>query len=704
MIGLSTSLVKGGMTGRTYVKDGLKLYMPYRGSDASEVKFVGTGSTSFDGSNDYVKASANMGDLTSGTVCCWAYRDDKTGSEYLFDVRGVSGGDGNYILWNAGADAITVGVGSATVYVDGVVSSDVAVGAWHHIAISGIDLGDINEDVVIGARYDATEPFDGNIKNFAIWNRALTATEVQNVMYKSYAEVSGRLASGLVSWWALDATTLGAEDFPDPDLDGSPGWYLQDDWIVADGTLSGVDIVAGENAYNSTFTPVDGITYQFTFRISEYTKGGVNFYPQDIVYNAVGTYSVLHVGDGTTGSPNWNNIIGFKANGETTLTIDYVSLKPLDVEDLKGSNNGTIIGATVNTDLYGGDTPVIPRAIDNARTVQADAIGAGSAYFNVDNDDYIEIGDVELLTTAGSISAWVKIDSNTNQCVIGKYESTDPAVSRQYALNITTNKEPVFVVQSAVDSYSSSTNATSGTVLSIGTWYHLCGTFSTSQAAKLYINGVLDTTASSAISSGFDDTSETLKIGNNGDVNRHFDGNIAQVGIWDAILTQATIQSVMEKTFEELTASEKTNLVSYWALDEADGENGVLDKVDETLGSELITNGSFDTDSGWSKGTGVTISGGQALWATSGTVELTQPVSFTSGKIYKVVLDIASRTDGNIRNNTGAYAGTFSSAGTYTEYIAGSGSTFYLVGFSGFDGALNSVSVKEVNGNIGILT
>ena len=135
-------------------------------------------------------------------------------------------------------------------------------------------------------------------------------------------------------------------------------------------------------------------------------------------------------------------------------------------------------------------------------------------------------------------------------------------------------------------------------------------------------------------------------------------------------------------------------------------DNGVVqdETTGELLGDELITNGSFDTDSGWTKGTGVTISGGQALWATSGTIELTQSVSFTSGKTYKVVLDIASRTAGSIRSNTGAYgAGDFTTAGVKTEYIAGSGSTFYLVGFSGFDGALNSVSVKEVQSNIGVL-
>ena len=56
----------------------------------------------------------------------------------------------------------------------------------------------------------------------------------------------------------------------------------------------------------------------------------------------------------------------------------------------------------------------------------------------------------------------------------------------------------------------------------------------------------------------------------------------------------------MEKTYEELIASEKTNLVSYWALDEdtgytptsSSGLHAVLDKTDETLGANMVVNGS----------------------------------------------------------------------------------------------------------------
>ena len=74
MLGLGTSLIKGGKVGRAYVKDGLKLYMPYRGSDAAETQFVGTGSTSFDG-GDYVTTGLSSSGYSALTVSTWAKAD-----------------------------------------------------------------------------------------------------------------------------------------------------------------------------------------------------------------------------------------------------------------------------------------------------------------------------------------------------------------------------------------------------------------------------------------------------------------------------------------------------------------------------------------------------------------------------------------------------------------------------------------------------
>ena len=224
MLGLGSSLVKGGKVGRAYVKDGLKLYMPYRGSDAAETQFVGTGSTSFDGDNDYIDCGDDTSlDITGAiTVMCWVKpmeidalstlvgRNDGTNSNYYLDVN-----TDEKFYWNCRGLTDT-NVNSTTTF---------SAGTWYHVAgvydganlilyVNGVAedtdaaTGSIDNDDVslsIGAREGGLDRFfKGNIKNVAIWNRALTATEVQNVMYKTYDEVGGRLASGLVSWWALD--------------------------------------------------------------------------------------------------------------------------------------------------------------------------------------------------------------------------------------------------------------------------------------------------------------------------------------------------------------------------------------------------------------------------------------------------------------------------------------------------------------------
>jgi hypothetical protein len=64
-------------------------------------------------------------------------------------------------------------------------------------------------------------------------------------------------------------------------------------------------------------------------------------------------------------------------------------------------------------------------------------------------------------------------------------------------------------------------------------------------------------------------------------------------------------------------------------------------------GDELVTNGTFDTASDWTLGTGWSISGGQ-LSHTSGTASLTsQTISLTLGKVYKATCDVISVSGGS---------------------------------------------------------
>ena len=131
----------------------------------------------------------------------------------------------------------------------------------------------------------------------------------------------------------------------------------------------------------------------------------------------------------------------------------------------------------------------------------------------------------------------------------------------------------------------------------------------------------------------------------------------------------------------------------------------------DALGSELVTNGDFATDTAWLKGLGWSIGGGTANGLAT-LDPIRQSISgFTTGKKYKVSFEITEVTNGFIRvySYVGA-SGTFtkvletpSQIGTY-EVIFEFGGTnknlmFYgSVGNGNFTGSIDNVSVKEYLG------
>ena len=220
MLGLGTSLVKGGKVGRTYIKDGLKLYMPYRGDNTTKgTQFVGTGSTSFDG-GDYINIPTIT--LTGAfTVSAWIYPDSVT--EAMIVVGDTDSQDNirmntatvmRYIINNSSTDWTHGLTFTANEWQYMTWTRDVSnVNRMYRNGILGgttdTKSGDFTPTIIGAKGVPSTFPdyTEGKMKNVAIWERALTATEVQNVMYKTYAEVSDRLESGLVSWWSLETSS-----------------------------------------------------------------------------------------------------------------------------------------------------------------------------------------------------------------------------------------------------------------------------------------------------------------------------------------------------------------------------------------------------------------------------------------------------------------------------------------------------------------
>ncbi len=121
----------------------------------------------------------------------------------------------------------------------------------------------------------------------------------------------------------------------------------------------------------------------------------------------------------------------------------------------------------------------------------------------------------------------------------------------------------------------------------------------------------------------------------------------------------------------------------------------------QTLGSELVTNGGFDTDSNWVKGTGWTISGGTANQDGSNGILRQTNVASTNTKV-KVTFDLTNYGgSGNLQVKfaPSIHTITLTGDGSYTVFTDGTNSVngdLQIITQSGFVGSIDNVSVKEV--------
>jgi hypothetical protein len=138
----------------------------------------------------------------------------------------------------------------------------------------------------------------------------------------------------------------------------------------------------------------------------------------------------------------------------------------------------------------------------------------------------------------------------------------------------------------------------------------------------------------------------------------------------------------------------------------------IADQTNATLGSELVTNGDFATDSGWVKGTGWSISNGVAIANNVPNLQRLQGDAGPSviGNTYKYSI--------NVSNVSGAYSfyifgvyvlASVNTEGTIEGYVTATSTNgaYWIAGatVSGLISAtIDNVSVKQVNGNPAIMT
>ena len=130
-----------------------------------------------------------------------------------------------------------------------------------------------------------------------------------------------------------------------------------------------------------------------------------------------------------------------------------------------------------------------------------------------------------------------------------------------------------------------------------------------------------------------------------------------------------------------------------WALDGSGRAYNV-----PASGSELLTNGGFDSATGWTLGAGWSIAGGVAT-ATAATGTLTQSSKLSTGRWHQQIVAIDTVTANGISPYDGATtvnpAATTTGSKLWTFRAAGTTSGIY-VRIGNFSGALGSASVKAI--------
>jgi hypothetical protein len=122
------------------------------------------------------------------------------------------------------------------------------------------------------------------------------------------------------------------------------------------------------------------------------------------------------------------------------------------------------------------------------------------------------------------------------------------------------------------------------------------------------------------------------------------------------------------------------------------------------LGSNVVTNGTFNSDTSWTKGTSWTISGGTANAGGTGS-SLTQAVTFVANTLYKVTYTVTSIASGNIKaqfqGGTAVVGTVRSTVGTFTEYLSsGNNTTLAMVsGGTSPDAKIDNITVEALPGN-----
>jgi len=332
------------------------------------------------------------------------------------------------------------------------------------------------------------------------------------------------------------------------------------------------------------------------------------------------------------------------------------------------------------------------------------------------SNDYVDCGSsFDLADDDFTILGWIKASDLTSNPVISQYADSanrwflwfDASDRLQFFSKIA-NSTIISVIGTAQTSLEN-------------TWIHFA--FSADRSGgnqAMYINGVLNQTDADASTTSLSPAVTNLHIGRYHTT--YSNSNISEVAIYNSALTANQVKTIYNgrEPYNHKKGVASGNLQAWYRMGDSDlnpldpNSANILipDETNITLGSNLVTNGTFASDSDWTKGTGWSIGSGVASASSVGMSNiLSQDISAVTGKIYRVSFDITARSGGSVilvdigSSVTANNIVIAVSTGHRTIYVKAAGSDLLIAGMSfglDFSGSIDNVKVQQLGGNAGL--
>ena len=180
-----------------------------------------------------------------------------------------------------------------------------------------------------------------------------------------------------------------------------------------------------------------------------------------------------------------------------------------------------------------------------------------SAEFN-GSSDYIQLND-PFSHTNHTIAAWVYVhNAGVSKEIFNSMDAVDDGIR-------------LFARSTEEIKYSVNTNDLTSSSSYADEWVYVVGTYD-GTTQKLYINGSED--QSGATSQTVSTTADATIGALNYSLANYFDGNLANVAIWNRALSSDEINSVMWKSYEQVSATESNGLQAWYKLNASEALSG----------------------------------------------------------------------------------------------------------------------------------